>query len=194
MLVSGAIFLVTFIVAAADGQSISALLMASLALACIPPAIVERWADVRIPVPLMLMYAGLLLSGPYLGTYLDFYGFWPPWDTAVHFISGFPIALGTVFAIGVSVHRYSLRLPPWMEAVMVFTAGVTVAVLWECAEFVSDIVVGTEAQYDNLDTMQDLIGGALSPAMVAAALVMHRLRGWFAALSPLLGGPEGRAR
>lgn len=189
LFISAAIFIVSVVVALLRGDPGSAAIPASLILACIPPFIVEKWVSVRIPARLILLYAALLLGGPYLGSHLDFYAVWSPWDTVVHFYSGLPIAFGTVFVLGITAHRYSQDLPAWLEAVFVVSVGTTLAVLWEVAEFIADHTIGTIAQEDNFDTMTDLIGGVLSPAIVAIALVLLRERWWFRSLAPRVSRP-----
>ena len=184
-LLAGVLFLVSAAAALLRGDAGAAVIPVVLLPALVPPVVVEKWAAVRIPARLLVLYTLLLVGGPYLGTHLDLYSVWAPWDTAVHFYSGFVVGLGAVFVLGVTALRYGLDLPPWFEAVFVLAAGTTVAVLWEVAEFAADALIGTEAQQDNLDTMQDLVAGGTSAALVAAALLLFRSRGWFASLAPL---------
>ena len=194
LLAAGAVFAVTAVLAAARGDFMIAGLMAAIILAAAAPAVVERWAGTRIPTALLALYAGLLLAAPWLGTTLDFYGVWPPWDTLVHGVSGVPIALGWCFVLGLVRHRYGTVLPSWLATLTVLVGGMAVAMLWEVAEFVSDLTIGTQAQYDNLDTMQDLIAGTLGSAPVAAAVLGWRAGGRPAFVGRLLGERGGSAR
>lgn len=155
----------------------------------IPPFLVEKWARIRIPASLQLLYAVLLLSGPYIGGHLDLYQAWSPWDMVVHLYSGFPVALGIVFALGITLQRYTLTLPPWLEAVVIISVKALVALLWEIAEFIYDELFDQTAQDDNFDTMTDMMAGMLGGVLIAAALLLHRSRGWFRYLGHLLNIP-----
>lgn len=186
LIVCEVIFLVSAVLALVSGDLIRAVIPTGLFLACFPPLVVEPWAKVRIPASLQLSYAVLLLGGPYLGSHLDFYAVWPPWDTVVHFYSGVPIAFGAIFAWGLAAHRYRFRAPAWLEATAIVSFGTFIGVLWEVCEFASDILIGTIAQESNFDTMTDLIGNMLSPIIIAAVLVLYRHRGWFRYIGFLL--------
>lgn len=154
-------------------------LPALLVLACLAPLLVERWVRAPIPGWLQALYAVLLLTGPFIGSHLHFYAVWGPWDTVVHFYSGFLIALGAVYALGIAYRRAGFVTPPWFEALVVTAFSGFVALLWEVSEFTADAVIGTSAQRSNHDTMVDLIAGTGSALLVALALLLHRRRGWF---------------
>ena len=120
-----------------------------------------------IPGWLQTSYAVLLVAVPFVGSHLHFYAVWPPWDTVVHFYSGFLVAWVVLFALRTAVHRTGTPLPTWARAALTLTSGVFGAVLWEISEFTSDLVIGTNAQLTNEDTMVDLIAGTVSAALVA---------------------------
>lgn len=149
------------------------LILVGIFLASFVPLITERLARVAIPLHLQTLYGLLLLSGGYIGSYLHFYGVWYPWDTVVHFYSGFVIALAAHFALRVIMERYSFTLPPWVRGVILTSVGVTGAFLWEVGEFVRDLLVGGDAQVDNQDTMTDMIAGTIA-ALIVAVLVSRR--------------------
>ena len=137
------------------------------------PLVLEWLARVKIPMTLQLLYAILLFSGAYVGTYLHFYGVWYPWDTVVHFYSGIFIALGSDYALRVIMERYNFTVPSWVRAVIVTSFSALLAFLWEVGEFVTDLVTDSNAQVDNYDTMTDMIAGTLSAAVVAVILVLR---------------------
>lgn len=167
-----------------------------------PPIVVEKWARIRIPFHLQLLYAVLLIAGPYVGEYFGLYHAWDPWDKVVHFYSGFAIAFGLVFALGIALRRHALALPPWLEAVLIIAAKASVALFWEVAEFFWDQILGTSAQDDNFDTMTDMMLGTLPGFFIAGALVLHRTTRELRYLDHLLhadalqedqsGDPQGR--
>ena len=158
-------------------------------LATIPPLLIERWARIRIPLSLQLQYVVLLLAGPYVGGHLDLYQTWSPWDTVVHFYSGFLVGFAAVYLLGITLRQNGLTLPPWLEAVMIISIKALVALVWEIAEFIYDLVLDKTAQDDNFDTMTDMIAGLIPGILIAAALLLHRSKGWFNYLGFLLRVP-----
>jgi hypothetical protein len=144
--------------------------------AVLPPILVEKWANLRVPASIQWQYAVLLLAGPYVGEHWGLYDLWDPWDKWVHLYSGFFIAFAIVFALGVTLRRYGLNLPPWVEAVIIISVKASVALLWEVAEFFWDMIFDTTAQDHNFDTMTDMMLGSAPGILVAAALVTHRTR------------------
>lgn len=162
--------------------------------ALLPPIIVEKWARIRIPTSIQWQYAVLLLAGPYVGEHWQMYHLWDPWDKWVHFYSGFFIAFAIVFALGVTLRRYQLILPPWVEAVILISVKASVALFWEVAEFIWDGIFGTSAQDDNFDTMTDMILGTTPGFLIAAALIIHRTRRPFGYLDSLLNVPLPQRR
>lgn len=155
-----------------------------------PVIIVEKWARIRIPFSLQLLYAILLLTGPYLGGHVGMYQGWDPWDKWVHLYSGLPVSLGVVLLLGIIQQRYRITLPLWLEVVLVLSIKATVALWWEIVEFLFDEVFDAEAQDHNFDTMTDVILGMVFGVVVSAALVLHRTKGWFSYLGFLLNFPQ----
>ena len=192
LIVAEALFVFSALSALMHGEHTAAVIPVALLLASLPVLLVERWARVEIPARLQGLYAVLLLGGPYLGSQLGFYAIWTPWDTLVHFYSGFVVALGIVFALGITGRRYGFSMPPWLAAVMIVAFSGFVALLWEIAEFASDAVLGTEAQITNFDTMTDLIAGTGSAIIVAAMLFLVQHRGRFPATEVMTQGTPPR--
>lgn len=157
--------------------------------ATLPPLGLEILTGIRLPASLQTQYSVLLIAGPYAGEHLGLYHAWGPWDKWVHFYSGFFIAFGIVFALGAVLRRYSLMLPPWLEAVIVITTKASIALLWEVAEFIWDLIFGTTAQDHNFDTMTDMILGTTPGVLIAAALICHRTKRPLSYLHALLNAP-----
>ncbi|WP_101649623.1 hypothetical protein [Brevibacterium ihuae] len=177
LLATEVICLAAVVVAVVTRQWSDIIIPALLIPAGLVPLLLERWARTPIPAWLQGLYAALLLSGPFLGSHLHFYAVWGLWDTVVHFYSGILIALGTVYALGIAYRRTDLTPPPWFEAVVVIAVSGLVALLWEMSEFTADIVVGTNAQRNNTDTMVDLVAGTSAAVLVAIPLLLRRRRG-----------------
>lgn len=173
MVILALIFLISLVIEIGRGFGEGTLILVGVFLVTFVPLIVERLARVAIPLHLQVLYGLLLLSGGYIGSYLHFYGVWYPWDTVVHFYSGFVIALAAHFALRVIMERYKFTLPGWVHGVILTAIGVTGAFLWEVGEFVRDLLVGGDAQVDNQDTMTDMIAGTIA-ALIVAVLVSRR--------------------
>lgn len=156
------------------------------------PLLAERWAGVKVPLSVQILYVLLLLTAPYLGGYWRWYEIWQPWDTLVYFYSGIFISFALLIALGKTLGAYRLVLPVWLEVVMLITAKAFIALLWEIGEFVFDLIFGTSTQADNLDTMTDMIAG-LGPSLVVAALLHgHRQQGAFKYIGSLLDAGQGK--
>lgn len=189
MLATALLMVVSAVIAMVDEGWVGAVVPLLLLPATVPPVVVEKWARIRIPTNLQVQYAVLLVAGPYFGEFIGLYHSWDPWDKVVHFYSGFAIAFGIIFALGVVLRRYSLSLPAWFEAVVIIAVKASVALLWEVAEFFWDLALGTSAQDHNFDTMTDMMIGTLPGVIIAAALILHRNGQRFRYLGSLLNAP-----
>ncbi|WP_150461105.1 hypothetical protein [Nesterenkonia ebinurensis] len=174
MIATAVITVVSLVIALFSDGEPEPLVPLLLIPALLPPILVERWARVHIPFSMQAGYAVLLITGPYIGEFLGLYHAWDPWDKVVHTYSGFPLALLVVFALGITIRRYNLQLPPWLEAAIIITVKGFIALLWEVAEFIWDAVFDTSAQDNNWDTMTDMILGSSPGVLVAAMLLLHR--------------------
>lgn len=186
MIFTGVIFVVTAIVFMAQGRWMWAGIPLISLLSLFVPWALERWTGVRFPFSLQILYAIFILAGPYVGGALGVYRAWPPWDTVVHFYSGIPITLAIIGALGITLHKYRLTLPVWLEVTIVITVKAFIALLWEFGEFFYDLLFDQNAQDHNLDTMTDMLAGLTTSLAIAAALVLQRKKGWFSYIGYLL--------
>lgn len=131
MIVAAVFFMVSAIMLMMLGYSGPAGIGLLLVLVSGVPRVGEKVAQATVPVSLQVQYAVLLLIGPYIGGALGLYRAWYPWDTIVHFYSGIPLTLAIIWALGVTLHRYQLSLPLWLEVVMVISVKAIAALLWE---------------------------------------------------------------
>ena len=189
MLATALLMVVSAVIAVVNEGRGDAVVPLLILPATVPPVVVEKWARIHLPANLQVQYAVLLVAGPYLGEFIGLYHEWDPWDKVVHFYSGFAIAFGLVFALGVMLRRYSLSLPTWFEAVVIIAVKASVALLWEVAEFFWDLALGTSAQDHNFDTMTDMMLATLPGVIIAAALILHRNEERFSYLDSLLNAP-----
>ncbi len=155
-------------------EAVIALILVPLVIA---PWLAERWTDVVVPLNIQIQYALLVITGPYLGGYWGWYEAWQPWDTVVHFYSGIFISFALLIALGKTLYAYNLELPVWLEVTALISVKAFIALLWEIAEFVFDLIFGTSAQGDNFDTMTDMIAALGPSVMIAAALYLYRRHG-----------------
>lgn len=169
---------------------------AGIALILIPlvfaPLCAERWTGVRLPLNLQIQYGLLIVAGPYLGSYWNWYDTWSPWDTLVHFYSGFFISFVLVVALGKTGHAFGLELPVWLEMVLLIAVKAFIALLWEIAEFLVDLIFDTSAQVDNFDTMIDMMAALVPSLLIAAALYAYRQHGSCSYIGSLLAAGRGK--
>lgn len=190
MLCTGVVFLATGIVFGIQGEWARTGIATLLLLTVGVPWLLEYWTRARFPVSLQIQYALLLIAGPYVGGALGLYVAWPPWDTVVHFYSGFPITFAIIAALGVTAQKYRLTFPVWFEVTIVIAIKGFVALLWEFGEFFVDQLLGTTTQNDNFDTMTDMLAGFTPSLLLGAALVLYRCKGWFGYIGALLSVAE----
>jgi len=136
----------------------------------------ERLFRVRLPAVVQFAYVAFIFASMFAGEVLGMYGRFAPYDDIVHCSSGLLVGLGAVLIL-VDLKRRGVKLPPWLQSVMVLMTGASVAALWEIIEFTSDRLFGTFSQGNDLgDTMFDLIDGS-GFALIVALLHVAYLRG-----------------
>ena len=160
---------------AQDWRNLSIALIATILVSA--PLLAERWVNLQVPLSIQLQYGLLLLTGPYLGGYWRWYEIWQPWDTVVHLYSGVFVSFALILAQGKTLDAYRLRLPVWVEMVMLITAKAFIALAWEIGEFVFDLTFDTRTQGGNFDTMTDMIAGLTPSLIIAGMLFAYRRRG-----------------
>lgn len=166
------LLLVSFIADTNRGDSENAFLAMGLLQVSLAPLVIEAIARVRIPLYLQLLYALLIFTGGYMGSYRRFYDVWEPWDTVVHFYSGIMIALWADHILRAVTRKHRFEMPRWLHVVVITSFSALMAMLWEIGEFAADQMMGSGAQIDNFDTMIDMITGTLSALIVAVVVVL----------------------
>lgn len=114
------------------------------------PRIIERMAEVTIPVGLETVILIFIFSAEILGEINAFYVKIPIWDSILHTTNGFLMA-----AIGFALvdlfnrsERFSVKMSPYFVAFMAFCFSMTVGVVWEFFEFGMDWFFHTDMQKD----------------------------------------------
>jgi hypothetical protein len=135
------------------------------------PLAFERLCRVRLPALIQAFYAAFIFAAVFAGKVYGMYIRFPVWDDIVHIVSGLLVGLGIMLWLTLLVRNpKTIRLPAWLQVVVIFCIAACVAVVWEIIEFTSDHLFGTFLQRDDLaDNMLDLVygtGGGLVMAML----------------------------
>ncbi|MBD2762492.1 hypothetical protein IEE91_04580 [Kocuria sp. cx-455] len=176
LIIVEAVFVVSFLGDRSRGDAENAFLAMGLFQVSLTPLVVEAIGRIRIPMYLQLLYAILLFTGGYMGSYRRFYDVWEPWDTVVHFYSGIMIAVWADYILRSVERKHGFVLPRWLRATVITSVSALVAMLWEVGEFAADQTTGSRAQINNYDTMVDMITGTLSALIVAVILAWRAPR------------------
>ena len=156
------------------GLDVQPWLAALLVPALAAPTLIELVFRTAIPWPLQLHYLLFITAGPFAGSALNLYWWFPEWDTLVHFDSGIMIAwLGMLF-VRRAEERVGAAFPRWFELTIVQLTAMAFAAAWEICEYASDILIGTVSQIDLADTMSDILAGTLGGLTGIVILVLAR--------------------
>ena len=124
--------------------------------------------DILITLALFLHIGGVLLEG---------YTIIPQYDTLTHFVSSFIIAFLSLVSIYILDEFWDgLNMDKYAMAFIVVILTISLGVIWELAEWSSDIAFGTYEQWGYNDTIKDLfvdmIAG-LGVAILGIMLIRH---------------------
>ncbi len=154
-------------------------LSTSLVLLCmfIPSILKERYRY-YIPFAIRLGVTTFIFFTLFLGEVGNFYNYIPLWDKFVHFESGLVLgAIGFLLVYMFNEHKnIKLGLSPGFLSVFAVTFSISFGVIWEIIEFIGDHIFHSRWQWDNADTMWDLIAD-LTGAIVISTVAyfwMHR--------------------
>ncbi len=105
----------------------------------------------------------------------------PRWSTKIfaddylHFFGGASIAFSVSYILNLLDRSGMIRIKNNLLQLCVVVALVALAaVLWECFEFISDILLGTVYQPSLADTMKDMILGLLGGTFVASRFIFGK--------------------
>jgi len=143
------------------------------------PDIFKKITGCSVSGSMLVMYCTFVFAGLFLGTTLNFYILFPPWDNILHFFSG--IVLGILgFAIFDLSHRRMFReMSPPLAALFALSFSMASGKVWEIYEFILDSLMGTNTQRwaDNYgvpfvgqaalsDTMWDMIFNSIGAILI----------------------------
>ena len=123
--------------------------MYALMLFMLPP-FVEKKFGMTLPEPLEIVVLLFVFAAEIIGEIQGAYLNIPGWDIMLHAINGFCCA-----AIGFALldmfnrnREFKFQLSPLYLALVAFCFSMTIGVLWEFFEFLSDIILHTDMQKD----------------------------------------------
>ena len=131
--------------------------------------------DILITLALFLHIGGVLLEA---------YTIIPHYDTLTHFVSSFIIAFLSFISIYIIDEFWDgLEMDKYAMAFVVVILTIALGVVWELAEWGSDIVFGTYEQWGYTDTIKDLFVDMVAGIVMAILGIMLIRRGDFEQLT-----------
>lgn len=133
-----------------------------------------------IKVSDVLFYSGLVfvfMASP-LGSVINLYRSFGPYDKIVHFISGFLLAALGMLIMEKLMKRSSRRCDfevyalPMIFAACMFSSGG--AGIWEIFEFLADKIAGGQMQRGMVDTVTDIIAGNIGALFYGGLMLSSR--------------------
>jgi hypothetical protein len=150
------------------------------------PTILKRNYQITLPLILeILITLSLLLhvGGGLLGAYNI-----PNYDTLTHFISSFLVAF-LAFVIIYILHVYwdGLIMDKYAMAFLVIITTISMGVVWEFNEWITDLIFKTTEQWGYTDTIKDLFIDTMAGIIMAIIGVSMIKRGSFDEMTSDLG-------
>ncbi|MFO8077836.1 MAG: hypothetical protein R6U21_04265 [Thermoplasmatota archaeon] len=135
--------------------------------------------DILITLALFLHIGGVLLHA---------YSAIPHYDTLTHFVSSFIIAFLSFVSIYILDEFWDgLRMDKYAIAFNVVILTVALGVIWELAEWSSDLLFGTYEQWGYNDTIKDLFVDMIAGLVMAVIGLLLMKQGTFRTLTDDLG-------
>lgn len=110
------------------------------------PILFEWFFRVRLSVTMKVLFMILIGAGPILGDVFGFYVRFTHWDTFLHAVTGFFMALIGFLLPDVLNRDVSSRISMPTRLLSAFTFGLAAAAVWELYEFIGDTLWGTDMQ------------------------------------------------
>lgn len=152
------------------------------------PLAYERFFKIRLPASFQFVYVLFVFFSMFAGEVLRFYANVWGWDAGIHFLSGILIGLAVILWLRrLSQQKDKVRMPGWLQFIVVLAVSISVAVAWEIVEFISDQTFGTTSQDSLVDTMFDLILGTVGTLVLLLAYIRHEKGRFVPALGRAFG-------
>ncbi len=105
------------------------------------PAFARTFFRIKIDMFSILLYFVILFMAMYLGSSLKFYDKYKWWDRSIHFLSG----AGFV-GFGIAIISLNPGISKWAVIFFGATFSITLHVIWEILEYISDCLTHGNAQ------------------------------------------------
>lgn len=105
------------------------------------PVLLDALFGIKIDTFSILIYFVILFMAMYLGSTLKFYDKYKWWDRIIHFLSG----AGFV-GFGIAIAGLNPGISKWVVTFFGGTFSVTLHVIWEILEYISDCLTHGDAQ------------------------------------------------
>ncbi|MBU0731793.1 hypothetical protein KKC88_02835 [Patescibacteria group bacterium] len=102
----------------------------------------------------------IVLIGIYLDAFADMFNLYARFiwfDQVVHFNAGILLCLVLFWFIGNIEKTKQIRLPLWLKNLFIFSAALTLGVVYEIEEYLEDVFTGSNRLGDGMDTANDLV-------------------------------------
>ena len=126
--------------------------------------IVMHYSEINFGVSLGNRIWLIVLIGIYLDAFADMFNLYTRFiwfDQAVHFNAGVLICLVLFWFIGNIEKTKRIRLPLWLKNLYIFSATLTLGVLYEIEEYLEDVFTGSNRLGSGMDTANDLVMAGL---------------------------------
>ncbi len=155
---------------------------------CFVPLLAEKLFRIILPAAIHFIFAAFIFTSFFSGEVMHFYKNIWYWDDLMHFSSSFMIGTFMMMGLIIVKKRYKkFFVPPWLSALIVFSATIAVTIIWEISEFASDEIFGTFSQgADLFDTMMDIVYETTSAAIAAWIWILYGKSRKVALITPLL--------
>ena len=112
------------------------------------PSMLSRFAHIRVPHSMEVIFVAFGFSSLILGDVIDFYGRFPWWDAMLHTASG--VLLGIIgYAIINLFNRiegHTIRFPALFVSIWVVCFALSIGAAWEIMEYLTDGWFGLNSQ------------------------------------------------
>ena len=171
-----AILVVGTVLAAWQGQWLSALTTAGVVGVTLLPVVLGRRFRVFIPPEFEVLAVVFVFASLFLGEVRGYYARFWWWDVALHTVSGFLLGILGFLLVYVLNEKedVELEMKPAFLALFAFVFAVGMGALWEIFEYGMDVLFGLDMQKAMLgdpsgltDTMWDLIVDTVGALVIA---------------------------
>lgn len=128
------------------------------------PSLLKRWFGLHIPLEITLPFSLFAFTAMVLGDGLNFYGRFPWWDTVLHTLSGFVLALVGIWLLSAMFgNNQAVNDNRLFVAIFILVFVLACGVVWEVCEYSYDEFGGTNTQQYMATTEASIVEGSDIP-------------------------------